>query len=75
MTFTEGDRVRKRSGYNFDGTVVAAFHKLDGQERYVVEMDGNAGLLHIFNAGQLERREVSGKTGELGSSNLERREA
>lgn len=54
-----GDKVDKPKGYKFPGTVVAAFHKLDGQERYVVEMDGNAGLLHIFNADQLEKRKGS----------------
>lgn len=56
MKFNIGDKVYKVSGYIFEGTVVAAFCKLDGQPRYVVEMDGNAGLLHIFNGSQLDER-------------------
>jgi hypothetical protein len=48
-----GDTVIKTSGYRFAGVVVAAFCKRDGTSmRYVVENDD--GLLHIFNAGQLQ---------------------
>lgn len=55
MVFCKGDKVNKVSGYKFPGTVVAVFKKLNGEERYVVEMDGY-GLLHIFNANNLELR-------------------
>lgn len=54
IQFRPGDRVAKRTGdYRYEGTVVAAFHKLGGPVRYVVE---NAdGMLFIFNGSQLER--------------------
>ena len=50
-----GTPVEKVGGYPFPGTVVAAFHTLSGQERFVVEATGEAyaGMLHIFNGGQL----------------------
>lgn len=50
---TVGTRVRKVTGdYRFEGVVVAAFGKLNGQRRYVVE---NAdGILHIFSGKNLE---------------------
>lgn len=55
--FQIGDLVCKRSGdYRFDGTVVAAFRKISGVQRYVVEDD--RGVLHIFSTEQLRRREV-----------------
>lgn len=57
MTFCTGDRVEKVTGYKFPGTVVAHFKKLNGDERYVVEMDGY-GLLHIFNDSQLALRPI-----------------
>lgn len=50
-----GTPVEKVGGYPFPGTVVVAFHTLAGQERFVVEATGPdyAGMLHIFNGGQL----------------------
>lgn len=53
-TFTVGDVVIKDGGdYVFKGIVVAAFSKLSGSMRYVVENE--AGILHIFSAKQLRR--------------------
>jgi hypothetical protein len=55
LTFVPGDLVAKTSGdYKFDGIVVAAFQKLSGQTRYVVEDD--RGILHIFSAKNLKKR-------------------
>ena len=55
MSMTVGDKVHKLGGdYRFEGIVVAAFKKLSGAERYVVEDD--RGVLHIFserNLGQV----------------------
>lgn len=50
-----GTPVTKVLGYPFPGTVVAAFHTLSGQERFVVEATGEGyrGMLHIFNGDQL----------------------
>lgn len=50
-----GTPVEKVGGYPFTGTVVAAFETLAGNERFVVEATGEqyAGMLHIFNGGQL----------------------
>lgn len=48
-----GDKVTKIGGYPFPGTIVAAFEKLDGQPRYVVESADLPGLLHIFADTQL----------------------
>lgn len=54
--FQVGDLVSKVGGdYRFDGTVVAAFRKLSGQLRYVVEDD--RGVLHIFSGQNLQPRE------------------
>ena len=52
--FKVGDYVVKTSGdYIFAGHVVAAFPKISGQWRYVVE---NAdGVLHIFSDKQLTK--------------------
>ncbi len=48
-----GTKVRKVGGdYTFVGVVVAAFTKLSGKERYVVEDD--RGILHIFSEKNLE---------------------
>ena len=50
-----GDPVRKVGGdYQFEGTVVAAFYKLSGVRRFVVEDD--RGVLHVYSARILERR-------------------
>lgn len=53
--FAVGDSVRKVGGdYRFDGIVVAAFQKLSGLWRYVVEDD--RGILHIYGPNNLERK-------------------
>lgn len=50
--FQVGDKVEKISGdYTFEGIVVAAFSKLSGKTRYVVENPD--GILHIFSEKQL----------------------
>lgn len=49
-----GDKVKKKSGYNFDGTVVAIFQTKAELTRLVVEADYTDGLLHIFNPDQLD---------------------
>jgi uncharacterized protein YaiL (DUF2058 family) len=51
--FPIGTKVRKIKGYKFDGTIVANFRTVAGKDRLVV--DNGDGLLHIFNAEQLER--------------------
>ena len=52
MTFEIGDRVKKIGGdYEFEGVVVAAFDKLSGKRRYVVEDD--RGVLHIYSGWNL----------------------
>lgn len=58
-----GTPVEKVGGYQFPGVVVAAFHTLAGQERFVVEATGEAyaGMLHIFNGGQLRALEAEGR--------------
>lgn len=43
-----GDKVNKKTGYRFPGTIVAVFDTTKGETRVVVEMDGY-GLLHIFS--------------------------
>jgi hypothetical protein len=53
--FAVGDRVEKVGGdYTFAGVVVAAFTKLSGQVRYVVEDD--RGVLFIFSDKNLSLR-------------------
>lgn len=53
MKFAIGALVKKVGGdYEFAGTVVAAFTKLGGAERYVVE--DSRGLLFIFSAANLQ---------------------
>ena len=56
--FNPGDHVVKVSGYRYPGIVVAAFQNMAGQWRYVVEctVPEVAGMLHIYNGGQLEKR-------------------
>ena len=51
-----GDRVKKAKGYAFPGIVVSVFETLRGETRYVVECNvpAVAGILHIYNGGQLE---------------------
>lgn len=49
-----GDQVEKVGGdYQFVGVVVAAFQKLSGVWRYVVEDD--RGVLHVYSAKILRR--------------------
>ncbi len=49
----KGDKVIKTGGdYQFEGIIVAAFKKLAGQERFVVEDD--RGVLHIFSEKNLK---------------------
>jgi len=56
MTFKVGDKVEKVGGdYTFVGVVVAAFTKLSGAERYVVEDD--RGVLHVYSAKTLKFQE------------------
>lgn len=54
--YTVGDAVEKVGGdYQFEGTVVAAFKKLSGVMRYVVEDD--RGVLHVYSAKILKHKE------------------
>lgn len=54
-TYSIGDLVEKVGGdYTFIGVVVAAFQKLSGAERYVVEDD--RGVLHVYSAKCLRLR-------------------
>ncbi len=57
MKFSVGDKVKKVSGYSFDGYVLAVFQTREGNWRYVVEHAWLVGLLHIFNAEQLDHRQ------------------
>ena len=52
--FAIGDRVVKREGYAFGGTVVGIFFTLDAKRRIVVEYCQSPGLLHIFNENQFD---------------------
>jgi len=58
VPFKVGDRVKKRSGYEYPGFIVSVFTNRAGSVRYVVEADHPAfsGMLHIFNGDQLEHR-------------------
>ena len=48
----QGDLVEKVGGdYTFIGKIVAAFRKLSGERRFVVEDD--RGVLHIYSAKNL----------------------
>ena len=54
--FAVGDKVKKVGGdYTFEGEVVAAFRKLSGVIRYVVEDD--RGVLHVYSDKVLEANE------------------
>jgi hypothetical protein len=55
VPFKVGDRVKKRSGYEYPGFIVSVFTNRAGA---VVEADHSAfsGMLHIFNGDQLEHR-------------------
>lgn len=52
-----GDKVTKTKGYQFSGVVVSVFQTIAGKTRYVVEctVEGAGGMLHIYNAEQLEK--------------------
>jgi hypothetical protein len=55
--FQRYDEVAKVGGdYIFDGIVVAAFRKMNGVFRYVVQDD--RGILHIFSGAQLKMRKT-----------------
>lgn len=56
--FAIGDCVVKPRGYSFPGVIVAVFTTLAGEQRYVVECvtPECAGMLHIYNGGQLAKR-------------------
>lgn len=45
--FNVGDKVCKKKGYHYVGTVVAKYQKLTGETRYDIEFVG-IGMLHIF---------------------------
>lgn len=50
-----GDEVSKVGGdYTFEGMIVAAFYKLSGAPRYVVEDD--RGVLHVYSFKNLKRK-------------------
>lgn len=51
-----GDQVQKVRGYKFPGEIRSVFGTKSGQPRFVVEctVPGLEGMLHIFNAEQLE---------------------
>lgn len=55
-SFKIGDPVHKPKGYNYPGEIVSVFTTISGEIRYVVEATGEGykGMLHIFNAEQLE---------------------
>lgn len=54
LQFNVLDKVRKiGGGYQANGTIVAAFHTLAGEDRYVFEFTAFPGMLHIFGPSQL----------------------
>jgi hypothetical protein len=54
-----GQKVKKKTGYSFEGELRAIFKTRNGEERAVVELVNEGGngdkMLHIFNPTQLER--------------------
>lgn len=59
MKFALNDKVTKVKGYGFTGEIVAMFTNSQAQVRVVVEhfnsrTETAAGILHIYNEGQLE---------------------
>lgn len=56
--FPLGARVEKIRGYKWPGVVVAQFHNVNGDERYVVEctVPEVEGALHIYAPNDLKRR-------------------
>lgn len=59
LGFPVGAKVQKRQGYTYPGIVIGSVVTSQNQLRYVVEADHPdfKGMLHIFNADQLELRE------------------
>ena len=56
LEFRVGNKVKKVGGdYTFEGIVVAAFLKLSGVSRYVVEDD--RGILHVYSGKNLAIRD------------------
>lgn len=56
--FERGDRVRRRVGsYMFPGVVLAQFPTTLGLMMVAVEHESEAGMLHVFRAADLVRRE------------------
>jgi hypothetical protein len=57
--FNEGDYVRKTGGtYEADGIIVGIAVTTRGDVRYLFEFEQFPGMLHIFNEGQLQHRQV-----------------
>jgi len=56
MKFKIGDKAYKPKGYRFPCTIVGIFRNTKGEVRVIGEMD-EFGMLHIFNEGQLEKKE------------------
>lgn len=54
--FKIGDKAYKPKGYKFPCTIVSVFLTTKGEIRVVAEMD-EYGLLHIFNEGQLQKKD------------------
>jgi len=55
--FNRLDKVKKVRGYKFDGLILGDFITTKGLTRYVVELEGSGGMLHIFRPEDLELRE------------------
>lgn len=55
MEFKIGDKIKKNTGYAFDGIIVAIFQNTKGETRIVAELENN-GMLHIFSPNQLSLR-------------------
>lgn len=56
--FEVGDKIKKVSGYVFNGEIVSVFTNLAGETRIVAELttENGKGMLHIFSESQLELR-------------------
>jgi hypothetical protein len=57
--FKKGQHVYKPKGYHFVGIVRAVFVTGGGEWRYVVETEGNFGLVHVFSGDQLKGRKAT----------------
>ena len=70
QTIKTGDLVRKKTGYEYIGYVVADFVKTTGERRLVIE-EMKSGMLHIFNTSQVETFQYEkGKCGECGQDKI-----